>query len=119
MLRRGVPLALRVATLAETERCLGAVGVAGSNDAFAFEAFGVTAPESRLVLLDNDLAELDGLRVDSDTLRLMFLEDVDGRSVPALLGAEGFAAAFGVAWSRAILPEPASVGVRGANVVEG
>lgn len=119
MLRRGVPLALGVAALAKTERCLGAVGVAGSNDAFAFEAFGVTAPESRLVLLDNDLAELDGLSVDSDTLRLMFLEDVDGRSVPALLGAEGFAAAFGVAWSRAILPEPASVGVRGANVVEG
>lgn len=118
-LRRGVPFVLGVATLAETERCLGAVGVAGSKTAFAFEAFGVTAPESRLVLLDNDLAEFDGLRVDSDTLRLMFLEDVDGRSVPARPRAEGLAPGFGVACSRSILPGPQSVGVSGESVAEG
>lgn len=118
-LRRGVPVVLEPATLADTERCLGAVGVVGSNAAFAFDAFGVTAPESRLVLLDSDRAEFDGLSVDSDTLRLMFLDDADGRSVPALLGAEGFAAAFGVACSRAILPVLESVGVSGDSVAEG
>lgn len=115
VLRRGVAPVL--GTLAETERCFGAVGVAGSKD--AFEAFGVAAPESRLVRLDSERAELDGLSVVSDTLRLMFRDDAEGRNVPALLGAEGLTGR-GVACSRAILPGPLSaVGVSGDSLADG
>lgn len=119
-LRRGVPLGLGVAALAETERCFGAVGVDGSKAALTNAvAFGVTAPESRGALLERDLTLLDGFSVVSDTLRLMFREDVEGRIVPALLGADGLAGAFGVACSLAIFPGPSAVGVSGDNVDDG